>query len=442
MRTQPKNNSLGGKYIVIASHSHPPRPGRARRTLAGLLLAGCLAVPAATQAAPISILFVGNSYTFGRVDPAMSYNTVNVRDLTVPGQVGFPSFDNTEGANAFEPRPWGGVPGIFKMLTTQAGLDYDVALSTRNAASLRGHYLNTNPADWDLRGNIARQRWDKVVLQERSDDPLPQGTTGNARPAGFRTYASLLAEYARTQTTDRSFTETQLFGSTAACRSATGSGVRACNETVRNITGNPNASTDTDVYLYQTWARPNLIEGGFVTETDDTTGEVTRTTAPITGPYAAADGLEQMTEDLREAYRGLASDRPDLFAGVAPVGDAFLRAVHDGVATRNMFATDALTDGLIDLWFDDGTHASKWGSYLSALTLFGTITGLDPRSLGAREQAAADLGITAREAALLQHVAAETLGLPVPEPAAASLFGLGLVALGALRRRARRHARG
>ena len=25
-------------------------------------------------AAPISILFVGNSYTFGRVDPVMSYN--------------------------------------------------------------------------------------------------------------------------------------------------------------------------------------------------------------------------------------------------------------------------------------------------------------------------------------------------------------------------------
>ena len=29
---------------------------------------------AAAQAAPPSILFVGNSYTFGRLDPVMSYN--------------------------------------------------------------------------------------------------------------------------------------------------------------------------------------------------------------------------------------------------------------------------------------------------------------------------------------------------------------------------------
>lgn len=36
------------------------------------------------SAAPVSVLFVGNSYTFGRVDPVMSYNTANVRDLTHP----------------------------------------------------------------------------------------------------------------------------------------------------------------------------------------------------------------------------------------------------------------------------------------------------------------------------------------------------------------------
>ena len=47
------------------------------------------------------------------------------------------------------------MPGIFKQLADQAGLDFDVSLSTRNAASLRGHFLNTANADWDLRGNIA-----------------------------------------------------------------------------------------------------------------------------------------------------------------------------------------------------------------------------------------------------------------------------------------------
>jgi hypothetical protein len=113
-----------------------------------------------------------------------------------------------------------------------------------------------------------------------------------------------------------------------------------------------------------------------------------------------------------------------------------------GIATRNIYADDALTDGLIDLWFDDGTHASKWGSYLSGLTLFGTITGLDPRAFGGAERVAADLGITPHEAVLLQQVSVQMLGfpalVPVPEPAAAPLFLLGLAAMAALRRRARR----
>ena len=114
-------------------------------SVAMVALAGapCLA------AVPISILFVGNSYTFGRVDPVMSYNAANVHDLTAAMNAA-----NSTGSNAFEPHPWGGVPGIFKQFTTQLGLDYDVSLSTRNAASLRGHFLNSNPANWDLRGNI------------------------------------------------------------------------------------------------------------------------------------------------------------------------------------------------------------------------------------------------------------------------------------------------
>lgn len=406
--------------------------GALRGMARAALLSAALAAPGAAQADPISILFIGNSYTFGRVDPAMSYNAANVRDMTAPTQ---PGFGNTTGSNLYEPHPWGGVPGIFKALTTQAGLDYDVALSTRNAASLRGHYLNTNPVGWNLRSNIATQRWDKLVLQELSDGPLPVGTTGNARPGSFTMYATQLAEYARSQSTDRSFTETQLFGSTQACRDATGNSANTCNNTVRNVTGNPNTNPDTEVFLYQTWARPNLIEGGVVTSTDDTTGEVTRTTTPITGPYPAADGLERMTEDLRASYAAVLAARPDLFADIAPVGEAFLAAVLKGIATRNMYAPDALTDGLIDLWFDDGTHASAWGSYLSALTLFGTITGLDPRIFGRDEQAALDLGISAREAVLLQRIAAETLGLPVPAPGAAPVMLVGLLALGALRRR-------
>jgi len=81
-------------------------------------------------AAPISILFVGNSYTFGRVDPVMSYNAANVHDLTASMYAA-----NSTGANAFEPHPWGGVAGIFKQFTVEAHLDYDVSMSARNATS-------------------------------------------------------------------------------------------------------------------------------------------------------------------------------------------------------------------------------------------------------------------------------------------------------------------
>lgn len=112
-----------------------------------------------------------------------------------------------------------------------------------------------------------------------------------------------------------------------------------------------------------------------------------------------------------------------------------------GIAARDMYAADATTDGLIDLWFDDGTHASKYGSYLSALTLFGTLTGLDPASLGASEIAARDLGISVADALILQRVASDQLGfataVPEPETWAMLLCGLGLVGAVA-RRRGRR----
>ncbi len=395
---------------------------KSRALLAGVLGAGLLAAGTA-GAAPISILFVGNSYTFGRVDPVMSYNAANVRDLTAPSQGG--NFTNPSGSNPYEPHPWGGVAGIFKQFTVEAGLDYDVAISARNAASLRGQYLNSNGASWDLLGNLASQRWDKVVLQDLSDGPLPYGKTSNAVPAYFTAYATKLAEYVRTQTAGYSFRERDLFGGTnAACATMTGATQASCG-TLRTITGNPNANSATQVYLYETWARPNLVNGGFVTNTDATTGAVTRTTTPITGPYAS---LEEMTADLRAAYNGLATNNP-LFAGVAPAGDAFLLAVQNGIATRNMFASDALTDGKIDLWFDDGTHASKYGSYLAALTLFGRITGRNPLSLGVSEQAAMDLGISQTDALALQTIAATTL---IPEPAS---LGLLLPALLGLRRR-------
>ena len=89
---------------------------------------------------------------------------------------------------------------------------------------------------------------------------------------------------------------------------------------------------------------------------------------------------------------------------------AYLAAIGATAGTCNLLRglpANACTNGLIDLWFDDGTHASAYGSYLSALTLCGTPTGLNPIALGAAEKAARDLSISSKDAVLLQRIAAK-----------------------------------
>lgn len=100
-----------------------------RFTLAALLAPLLLGNSLPAQAADaISILFVGNSYTFGRVDPVQSYNAANVHDLTAAfnavSHTGTNSYPVGSTAGGwFEPHPWGGVPGVFKMMTDQPGLN-------------------------------------------------------------------------------------------------------------------------------------------------------------------------------------------------------------------------------------------------------------------------------------------------------------------------------
>ncbi|WP_426699878.1 DUF4886 domain-containing protein [Rhodanobacter sp. Col0626] len=115
----------------------------------------------ATSAPAQSILFIGNSYTFGAFSPVRRYNANLVHDL------------NGDGV--------GGVPALFKLFTQEAGLNYDVSLETAGGSTLKFHYTQK-------RQEIDRA-WDHVVMQEHSRlDPDKSGD-----PTNFKRYAGKLA---------------------------------------------------------------------------------------------------------------------------------------------------------------------------------------------------------------------------------------------------------
>ncbi len=352
-----------------------------QRLRAALALALLAAAGTALATEPLRILFVGNSFTYTR-PPALQYNIENVTDLNEQNAI-----DKPLGSDPALPQPWGGVPGIFKALGDQAGLALEVSHSLRGGATLRGHLLNTNPAGWDMRANIASARWDVVVLQGNSTEAINRAGGSFIQ---FSAYVGLLQRFitdgAEFSYRDRDFypgnTNAQR---TAACVAATGLTAGSCN-LQRDIPANDNANPKAAIFLYQTWARPDL-------------------TYPAGRPYSG-EPLETMTDDLAMAYSQAALNNPGI-DGVVPVGEAFMRAVRDGVAMRNPYEP---TPREIDLWwFEDQFHSSKYGSYLSALTMFGALTGIDPASFGANEKAAFDLRISPRDAMQLQRVAARQL---------------------------------
>jgi hypothetical protein len=115
--------------------------------------------------------------------------------------------------------------------------------------------------------------------------------------------------------------------------------------------------------------------------------------------------IETMGMDVRAGYDKAAAAMHA--ASVIPVGEAWNRAIKNGVADPNPY--DGLDAGKIDLWAIDHYHASAQGYYLEALMVFGDLTGIDPRSLGAGECSAYELGFTGAPARALQQIAFDEL---------------------------------
>lgn len=116
--------------------------------------------------------------------------------------------------------------------------------------------------------------------------------------------------------------------------------------------------------------------------------------------------IDAMASDVRAAYDKAARGTP-IVKGVIPVGEAWASAMRTGLADPNPY--DGIDAGKVNLWNSDNYHASVYGYYLEALTIFGSITGRDPRSLGLNECAAVDLGISPAQAGALQKVAYDQL---------------------------------
>jgi len=109
-----------------------------------------------------TILFIGNSFTFGANSPVRNWRANTVTDLNGTG--------------------YGGVPALFKAFTEQVGLDYQVSLEVQGGRTLGYHY--------NQRRRLFDRAWDVVVLQEYS-------TLDPDRPGNPRAYINDVARLSR-----------------------------------------------------------------------------------------------------------------------------------------------------------------------------------------------------------------------------------------------------
>jgi hypothetical protein len=95
-----------------------------------------------------TILFIGNSFTFGALSPVMTYRKDSVADLNGDGL--------------------GGVPALFKRFSDESGLHYQVSLETAAGQTLAWHLANKSA--------ILDRPWGAVLLQQYSTlDPVKPG---------------------------------------------------------------------------------------------------------------------------------------------------------------------------------------------------------------------------------------------------------------------------
>jgi hypothetical protein len=147
-----------------------------------LAVLGCIFACASVASAADSVLFIGNSFTYGQGSPVRFYRSAAVTDL------------NGDGV--------GGVPSLFEVFARQAGLDYDVALETRGGTGLDWHLANKSDV-------IGGRAWDVVVAHgystldaDKPRDPAKLVATSEAlaalvRRANPRVALYLTATWAR-----------------------------------------------------------------------------------------------------------------------------------------------------------------------------------------------------------------------------------------------------
>ena len=105
-----------------------------------------------------TVLFIGNSFTFGYLSPVWHYRKESVTDL------------NNDGV--------GGIPALFKLFTQEAGLQWQVSLETSPGKDLQWHI--------DHKAPLIDKPFDHVVLQSFStlDAAHPGDPTGLVKSTG------------------------------------------------------------------------------------------------------------------------------------------------------------------------------------------------------------------------------------------------------------------